>query len=331
MVQIYVGPTGCGKTYQAFNRLNKRMKAMYLAPCRQLVYESAMKYGNSNCHVRTSDLTVGDKNNCHISFRTYEACRLEDLERYDVLIIDEAHFMADRERGSHLVNLVHYMDKRNKKVILLSATLNFTIKGAKIIRLAPRGGEFKKKEISYEEALARAAEGVPTLIFHKTRIECGSISQMLGMENKCGVITADTSIEDRIRLVDLYKRGKITIIEATNAMAQGVNVPCENLLNFANSYDGSDVIIQKFGRLGRTGVTRENAELTYWFQPEEYWGKPIDINKEISKIKSERVNNTISIRKEENTKVMDYDLRTPSSKNDKRRTKHRIEKAWHSI
>ena len=85
------------------------------------------------------------------------------------------------------------------------------------------------------------------------------------------------------------------------------------------------------GRLGRTGVTRENAELTYWFQPEEYWGKPIDINKEISKIKSERVNNIISIRKEENTKVMDYDLRTPSSKDDKRRTKHRIEKAWHSI
>ena len=331
MIQIYVGPTGCGKTYQAFNRLNKKMRAIYLAPCRQLVYESAMKYGNSNCHVRTSDLNIGDKNNCHISFRTYQACRLEDLKICDVLIIDEAHFMSNTERGPHLVNLVHYMDKRNKKVILLSATLNFTVKGAKIIRLAPRGGEFKKKEISYEAALARAAEGVPTLIFHKTRMACGSISQMLGMEHKCGIITADTSIEDRIRLVDLYNRGKITIIEATNSMAQGVNVPCENLLNFSNSYDGSDVIIQKFGRLGRTGVTRENAELTYWFQPEEYWGKPIDINKEISKIKSERVNNIISIRKEENTKVMDYDLRTPSSKDDKRRTKHRIEKAWHSI
>ena len=331
MIKIYVGPTGCGKTYQAFNRLNKRMKAMYLAPCRQLVYESAMKYGNSRSHVATSDLKIGDFSKAPISFRTYEACHEKDLINIDVLIIDEAHFMSDRERGQHLVNLVHYMDKRNKKVILLSATLNFTIKGAKIIRLAPRGGEFKKKEISYEEAISRAAEGVPTLIFHKTRMACGSISQMLGMENKCGVITADTSIEDRIRLVDLYNRGKITIIEATNAMAQGVNVPCENLINFANSYDGSDVIIQKFGRLGRTGVTRENAELTYWLEPEEYWGKPIDINKEISKIKSKRVNNTISIKKEEDTKVMDYDLRTPSSKNEKRRTKHRIEKAWHSI
>lgn len=58
---IFRGPTGCGKTYQAFNRLNSKKSAIYLAPCRQLVYESAMKYGTLNSEVVTSDLHMFKK------------------------------------------------------------------------------------------------------------------------------------------------------------------------------------------------------------------------------------------------------------------------------
>lgn len=320
-ILIYKGPTGCGKTWQAFNRLNCRQKAIYIAPCRQLVYESAINYGNANSHVLTSDIKIGNAKTAKISFRTYEACDERDLVSVDVLIIDEAHFMSDPERGPHLVNLVHTMNKLNKKVILLSATMSFTVEGAKIINLPARGREFQKEEIKIPDALDRAKNGIPTLVFHTRRDECGSIGKQLGMpDKKIGIINADTSVEDRIKIVDLYNQGKITIIEATNAMAQGVNVPCENIINIYNGYDNDETIIQKFGRLGRTGVTKENARLTYagYFPIEE-------CQEELEHLE---FNNFLKIERVHEGDFGDPDLRSSSTEDQKRKTALRIQKAW---
>lgn len=318
MIKIYTGPTGCGKTFQAFNRLKKETKIIYVAPCRQLVYETAMKYGGLSDGVITSDMKM--RPDAKRSFRTYECVSFNDLRHTDVFIVDEAHFMMDKDRGAYLCSLIKFADKIGKTVVLLSATMNFTIKNGKYISLPPRGEEFKKERISLDDAIDRARNGVPTLIFHSRRSDCGDIAEFLGIEGV--VITADTSVADRVKLVEKFNKGEVTLMEATNAMAQGVNVPCENLINYYNSYDSAEVIIQKFGRLGRTGVTRPGAVLTYC---------GIDADKANAEIEAEKTNRSINTNdfkyRGPSARAIDYDLRTQVTPKQKRELKHAIRKA----
>lgn len=324
MIKILSGPTGCGKTYQAFNRLGKKT-ALYLAPCRQLVYESAIKYGNINSHIKTSDIEVGNISS-KLSFRTYEAAQPSAAKTYDVLIIDEAHFINDDERGDHLKHLINSFNVKNKEVVLLSATLNFNIKGAKTIVLPARGEQFIKREVSLDEALSRAAQGIPTLCFHKTRMACGQIARALHV--KGAVITADTPVQQRVKIINNFNEGKITLIEATNAMAQGVNVPCANLIDYTyNGYDDKETIIQKFGRLGRTGVTPEGTQLTFYFDERSEQ----DIIEYKKSIDAEASKNTISMVFKKDAGVVDYDLRTPATNKEKQSLKKEIVKKWHKV
>lgn len=317
---VFVGPTGCGKTYTAFKRRNKHVKCLYLAPCRQLVYETAQKYGNIGCHIKTSDMEEGDATVAPISFRTYESAKEGEIKNYGLVIIDEAHFINDKERGFHLLNIIYNAEKNGVKTVLLSATMDFSIAGAKIISLPARGKEFIKEEVSYEEALERARIGVPTLIFHRRRDDCGGIGQALGL--KYAAITAETSVADRVRLIKLFNEGKITLIESTNALAQGVNVPCENLIVFYNKYDDPEVVIQKFGRLGRTGVTRADAKLTYFCERRNK-NDIEEMSKHFCSPEKE-----IKIEKSRGRKVKDFDLRTPATPDQVANLVRKIRKEW---
>ena len=316
MIKIYVGSTGCGKTYQAFHRLGKKT-AIYGAPCRQLVYETACKYGNINCGIRTSDIKIGNSNT-KLCFCTYECISRADIRKTDVLIIDEAHFICDKERGHHICDLIYFAQKIGKEVVLLSATMPVEIKGAKIIKLPPRGKQFSKREVSLVEALERAEAGVPTLYFHKYKDDCGSIARKLGL--KGGSITAETSVSDRVKIVELYNSGKISIIEATNAMAQGVNVPCENLINEYNSWDDPAVIIQKLGRLGRTGVTKEGVDLTYFIGYDE-----VEINSFLTCFEHEK---PIIEVKPSRKVIKEFINSNPPTQEEKLNLKKQIEKKW---
>lgn len=59
MKVIYEGSTGCGKTYTAIQDAVKfGANYLYLAPCRQLVYETALKYGNKQSTIHTGELKI---------------------------------------------------------------------------------------------------------------------------------------------------------------------------------------------------------------------------------------------------------------------------------
>ncbi len=55
---ILTGPTGSGKTYNAFKHCNSKQKVVYLAPCRQLVYESFVKYHSKGDSLYCSDIHI---------------------------------------------------------------------------------------------------------------------------------------------------------------------------------------------------------------------------------------------------------------------------------
>lgn len=247
MIKLIIGDTGTGKTYKAITGAAQLGYFAYIGPCRQLVYETAIRYGNSKDTISTGEVHLEGFNNY---FGVFESTI--DYRSYKTLIIDECHFLTDEERGGELNLKIKEAKQAGLNVILVTGTLNFEPKKSwKVEKLSPLAN-FTKEEISLKEFYQRMAAGVPSIIFRRYKSDCGN-----------NAITADTPSYERVKTQMDFMMGNITCVEATNAIAQGVNLPAENILIEYNPYDPAEVIHQKIGRLGRFGITRENSRLTY--------------------------------------------------------------------
>jgi superfamily II DNA or RNA helicase len=247
---LMTGGTGSGKTYEAIHQAKELGQTLYLAPCRQLVYETAIKYGNAGDSVSTGEVKIdGDKRGD--MYAVFESQRETDND-YDTLIVDEAHFLTDAERGECLRNRIKAFQGN---VFLVTATQSFycPYRYKKVI-LKPKM-RFKKKKISFDQFLEREEKGVPSILFHKYKDDCG--------EYGGAVMTAETPADERLETQLKFARGELTFVECTNVLAQGLNFPCENLAVLFNEWDGPEIVQQKLGRLGRYGITSQDTLLTY--------------------------------------------------------------------
>ena len=95
---LHIGPTNCGKTYRALERLQQAENGVYLGPLRLLaleVYEK-MKDLEIPCTMLTGEECIWEDHARVIS----STIEMLDLDRsYDVAVIDEAQMVADEERG----------------------------------------------------------------------------------------------------------------------------------------------------------------------------------------------------------------------------------------
>lgn len=263
--KIITGQTGCGKTYHTINEAKKLGKFVYLAPCRQLVYEVFIDYSNVSDQLSTGEVKMGELGGNF--FGVYESLNLDRIKNYNSIIIDEAHFITDVERGGHLVELISQAEKDNLNIFLVTATKNFRkLKGFEIVELKPIKKPPIKKQISYQSYIARKNAGIPTLQFSRYKGDA--------------MMSADTTPSYRLQLQLDYRAGKISFVSATNVLAQGLNMPCENLLIEHNPYDGDEVLHQKLGRLGRMGFC-QSKEVTYCIS---YKPEKIKANKPKAKI-----------------------------------------------
>jgi superfamily II DNA or RNA helicase len=245
--ELVLGSTGCGKTYYAINEAKRLGRFAYLAPCCQLVYETAIKYGNFGDVVSTGECHIRGTDNL---FAVYETNI--DWDAFDVIIIDEAHFVNDEERGGVLNKVI-----RNYRghIFLMTATQTFfAVRGYKRLTL-PSRQKFIREKVGIREYDARRDAGVPTIKFNRYKK-----SYSVYTDN---ILDADTPADRRLQLQLDFTRRKINYIECTNVLAQGLNFPCENMEIEYNPYDGDEIILQKLGRLGRPGITPDTARLTY--------------------------------------------------------------------
>jgi superfamily II DNA or RNA helicase len=245
---VITGKTGSGKTYHAIKLAsNIGTRFVYLAPCRQLVSETAIKYGEPGDSVKTGEVRITGNGNL---FAVYES--QFESEDYDTLIIDEAHFINDVERGWRIRELI---DSFHGNIFLVTATRNFgEIAGFTDIVLKPKI-EFNKHRIERSTFFRRKAKGVSSVYFHRYKDLCGKYGGV--------VINADTPADVRLETQLAFANGDIRFIETTNVLAQGVNFPCENVLIERNAYDSDETVLQKLGRLGRFGITDPEHTLTY--------------------------------------------------------------------
>ena len=163
--QIYTGPTGCGKTYKAINEeIDAGKRFVYIAPCRQLVYESYMKYADDSKDVlSTGEIKINQRRDGDNFYGVYESMNENLLEGYDTLIIDEAHFINDEERGQNLINLIEEARKQGMDIKLLTATNTLNLNDFEEIQLEPVAKTPKKVEISFEQAEENMRKGLQTI------------------------------------------------------------------------------------------------------------------------------------------------------------------------
>lgn len=252
---LITGETGCGKTYKTINDYCKNDKFAYIAPCRQLVYESFIEYSKENDSLNTGECKIKGQNN---NYSVYESLKPEQLKHYDTLIIDEAHFLTDDDRGYHLNTLLSEAINLNKNVYLLTATNNISNKELKRLNFTNinLNEEFKvpvKKKISFNKAYDNIKEGLKTIVFFPTIDGCYDEMYYIKNEYNTNVAVIHSSIypNERLRTQYLFKKGEIQVVVCTNVLAQGVNFPCENLIIYDDYFNTDELLQQKLGRLGR--------------------------------------------------------------------------------
>jgi superfamily II DNA or RNA helicase len=262
--KIIVGTTGSGKTYHTIHTAQEIGSFAYIAPCRQLAYEVYIDYANVGVDtLSTGEVKMGSGGNFYGVYESLDS----NVSEYESLIIDEAHYITDYDRGGHLVELINQAKKLNINIFLVTATRNFPLwRGWDLEELKPKFTPPKKVLINYDEYIERRDAGVPTIEFKKYKSEA--------------MLSADTLPSDRLQLQLDYRAGKIKYVSSTNVLAQGINMPCENLYIEYNPYDDSETLEQKLGRLGRMGFTNSDT-VTYCIR---YMPKPLKKNKKKAKI-----------------------------------------------
>jgi len=291
---LLVGSTGTGKTYEA---IHKKGTFMYLAPCRQLVYEVFMDYGDSeNDSIHTGEFHNDPKDSQNM-FAVYESSRSHDISKFDYIIIDEFHFVGDPERNDTLLELLQQARKENIPVIGATATNTLSSDvldqlGFKVQELSQRFAVPTKVQQSKEDFYKRLNAGQPSIYF-SSRIpddwDLRSICETAKIDmSRARIISSATLSYDRVEAQKMFKNREIDLVVCTNVLAQGLNFPASNVFIEYNSWDTEEILEQKIGRLGRPNMC-DDKEVYYTLHKSQEDIK-IKQKNNISKNKSQVVN-----------------------------------------
>ncbi len=267
MKKIYLlGLPNSGKTYQAISMAKSWGKFVFAAPCRQLVYETSIKYGNLNDSVITGEVQITPENNLNL-FCVYESLYKRDLTNYDTLIIDECHFMRDPERGEALKGFVNNW---HGNIILLTGTPNFqlsedweTIVLESLVKPQIKiyfndGGLNHFYEETKEQKLSSIyfSKYDPLRYWDHSEGDWSLYEPLYDKMDgtKAGHLSRSVESAERLKIQLGFMRGDISYLEVTNIAAQGINLPTRVVLIEYNEHDTDEVIRQKIGRLGRFGT-----------------------------------------------------------------------------
>lgn len=279
---ILTGETGSGKTYKAINEYNNNKKFIYLAPCRQLVYESFIEYSEKNDILNTGETKIGGNGSM---FAVYESFNLNnDYTEFDSIIIDEAHFINDVDRGNHLWNIINKYN--NHDIYLVTATDSLdrrSFKNFEHIHLKAFFKTPKKVEIDVNQFYDNIFEhNMFSIHFCRTIDDCYNMAEWYNDNGiNAEAICSATPPAERLRIQYDFKRGKIQVVCSTNILAQGVNFPAENILLPADGWNTDELIHQKLGRLGRYSLCKREE---VYYATEEFIPKKIS-KKRPSKVK----------------------------------------------
>ncbi|HLE42296.1 MAG TPA: DEAD/DEAH box helicase [Nitrospirota bacterium] len=226
--------------------------------------------------------------------------RVYSLKKTRYLVIDEADRMFDMGFIDDLRFLLKKMPPYAKRQsMLFSATLSY-----RVMELAYEHMNLPEKiSITPEEVMVEKVEQVlyhvgkheklslllgllkkespeRVLIFVNTRRAADMVTERLGRNGwKAQAITGDIEQKKRLRLLDEFKTGKLTVLIATDVASRGIHVEgVTHVINFDLPQHTEDYV-HRIGRTGRAGASGKAISLA----DEEYVYSLDDIEKYIGR------------------------------------------------
>jgi ATP-dependent RNA helicase SUPV3L1/SUV3 len=259
---IHVGETNTGKTYHALERMKRASSGLYLGPLRLLALEVYDKLNADGipCSLKTGEEEKLTPGATHIA-STVEM--FHEKDRYDVIVIDEAQMITDKDRGFSWFKAitkarareVHIIGSRNSKNMilqLLGESKTEIHEYKRDIPLEVEGNEFSIKHVRKGDAL---------ICFSRRRV-LETASRLQNDRHSVSVIYGSMPPETRKKQIQQFIEGKSKVIVSTDAIGMGLNLPIRRIVFLENEkFDGtrrrlltSQEIKQIAGRAGRKGI-----------------------------------------------------------------------------
>lgn len=262
---LHVGPTNCGKTYQALERLREAENGVYLGPLRLLALEvyERMKESGIPCTMLTGEECIVEENS-RITSSTIEMLDIE--QTFDVAVIDEAQMIADSDRGHSWTRAI--LGVRSGEIhVCMSPAAEPVV--THLIALA--GGTLEVRRYERKTALVceekpfsfpeDVEEGDALIVFTKRAVL--DLAGRLEREGiRSSVVYGSLPPEIRRRQIHLFTNKETKVVVSTDAIGMGLNLPVRRIVFVhTDKFDGKEKrplliseIKQIAGRAGRFGL-----------------------------------------------------------------------------
>lgn len=268
---LHIGETNTGKTYHALRNMMKADSGIYLAPLRLLALEvyDKLKREGIPCTLKTGEeekVTGGAR---------HMACTVEmfhEKDYYDVVVIDEAQMIADRDRGFSWYKAitkanareVHIVGSLNLKEMILKLLGEENIEIHEYTRDIPLLVEKKAFRIKDTK------KGDALVCFSRKRV-LETASRLENSGFSVSMIYGSMPPETRRRQMDRFISGEAEVVVSTDAIGMGLNLPIRRIVFLeTEKFDGvrrrrltSQEIKQIAGRAGRKGIYDEGIVSFY--------------------------------------------------------------------
>jgi ATP-dependent RNA helicase RhlE len=269
-------------------------RALVLTPTRELaaqVAQSARDYGKYMPQLRTYQVFGGVSINPQIS-ALRQGCdilvatpgrlldlaqqRAADLSKIQLLVLDEADRMLDMGFIPDIRRIIKLLPQKRQN-LLFSATYSDDIRGLAerllhnplSVQVAPRNAPIELVEqrayrVQKEQKrhllvhLIQEGQWRQVLIFTRTKHGANRLTQQLeGAGIQAAAIHGNKSQAARVKALDMFKRGQVTCLVATEVAARGLDI--KELPQVVN-YELPNVPEDYVHRIGRTGRAGANGE-----------------------------------------------------------------------
>jgi ATP-dependent RNA helicase RhlB len=198
-----------------------------------------------------------------------------NLEKIEVLIIDEADRMLDMGFIPDVRKIIYSTPAKDKRqTLLFSATLT-----GEITRLAsqwtlnPISVEIEPEQVAVETVeqlvyivttnekfallfnIIERQDLRQVLVFCNRRDEVRRLAEMLTRHGiNCSVLSGDVPQKKRIRRLEEFKAGKIRVLVATDVAGRGIHIEgMDHVINFMLPHE-PEHYVHRIGRTGRAGA-----------------------------------------------------------------------------